>query len=325
MWPEAEHALRLALAAAGELSGLRSRPPDKQRARSGVQGIGALAALSAVRAGDPAAAALHLEQASATLLAESLGIRGDSVRFPDITAACRSMGRSILYLGCSPACGLGVLADPQNGCRAVELPALTEEAVNAAVTEFRAALAAVLAADQDQDQDASEAGSGDPLGACYAAGERLRDWTWASALAPLRDLLVDTGRLAVLPLGRLAWLPLAAAGPRERAPTLATPPEPHRRRAAAARRQQGRSRGGDDDGRGSQRRAAPCPPWPARDAGTAVRHASLRAGVCAGSMRIGTGRFPVHSCPVRDGPPRRSLPFWRVAHDTSRTATVRQM
>ena len=75
MWPEAEHALRLALAAAGELSGLRSqRPPDKQRARSGVQGIGALAALSAVRAGDPAAAALHLEQASATLLAESLGI-----------------------------------------------------------------------------------------------------------------------------------------------------------------------------------------------------------------------------------------------------------
>lgn len=223
MWPEAEHALRLALAAAGELSGLRIRQPDKQRARSGVQGIGALAALSAVRAGDPAAAALHLEQASATLLAESLGIRGDSVRLPDITAACRSMGRSILYLGCSPAGGLGVLADPQNGCRAVELPALTEEAVNAAVTEFRAALAAALAADQDHDQDATgEAGSDDPLGACYAAGERLRDWTWASALAPLRDLLAGTGRLAVLPLGRLAWLPLAAAGPRKRAPVLAT-------------------------------------------------------------------------------------------------------
>src|SRR5208283_4513698 len=119
MWPEAEHALRLALAAAGELSGLRSRQPDKQRARSGVQGIGALAALSAVRAGDPAAAALHLEQASATLLAESLGIRGDSVRFADITAGCRSMGRSILYLGCSRAGGLGVLAEAESGCRAV--------------------------------------------------------------------------------------------------------------------------------------------------------------------------------------------------------------
>jgi tetratricopeptide (TPR) repeat protein len=223
MWPEAEHALRLALAAAGELSGLRSRQPDKQRARSGVQGIGALAALSAVRAGDPAAAALHLEQASATLLAESLGIRGDSVRFADITAGCRSMGRSILYLGCSPAGGLGVLAGPESGCRAVELPALTEEAVNAAVTEFRAALATALTADPDQDQDAGgEAGADDPLGACYAAGGRLLDWTWSSVLAPLRDLLAGTGRLAVLPLGRLAWLPLAAAGPRQMAPALAT-------------------------------------------------------------------------------------------------------
>ena len=223
MWPEAEHALRLALAAAGELSGLRSRQPDKQRARSGVQGIGALAALSAVRAGDPAAAALHLEQASATLLAESLGIRGDSVRFADITAGCRSMGRSILYLGCSPAGGLGVLAEAESGCRAMELPALTEEAVNGAVTEFRAALATALTADPDQDQDAAgEAGADDPLDACYAAGGRLLDWTWSSVLAPLRDLLAGTGRLAVLPLGRLAWLPLAAAGPRQMAPALAT-------------------------------------------------------------------------------------------------------
>ena len=183
MWPEAEHALRLALAAAGELSGLRSQQPDKQRARSGVQGIGALAALSAVRASDPAAAALHLEQASATLLAESLGIRGDSVRFADITAACRSMSRSILYLGCSPTGGLGILADPESGCQALELPGLTEEAVSAAVTEFRAALATALAADQDHPGH-----HGQPSDAPVQA-------------APLRSILGSTGGAAA-PSGR---------------------------------------------------------------------------------------------------------------------------
>jgi hypothetical protein len=210
MWPEAEHALRLALAAAGELTGLRSRQADKQRARSGVQGIGALAALSALRAGDVPAAALHLEQASATLLAESLGIVSDSIRFRDITAACAAMGRSILYLGCSAAGGLGVLTDSAGGCQAVELPDLTDDAVREAVTGFRTTLAAALA-----ETDA------DPLDACYAAGERLLEWTWTSALAPLREVLSGAGRLALLPLGRLAWLPLAAAGPRGEVPTLA--------------------------------------------------------------------------------------------------------
>ena len=210
MWPEAEHALRLALAAAGELSGLRTRPADKQRARSGVQGIGALAALGALRAGDVPAAALHLEQASATLLAESLGIVSDSVRFADITAACAAMGRSVLYLGCSAVGGLAVLTESTGDCRAVELPDLTDDTVRAAVTGFRATLSAALA-----DDDA------DPLDACYAAGERLLEWTWTSVLAPLRELLSGAGRLALLPLGRLAWLPLAAASPRGAIPALA--------------------------------------------------------------------------------------------------------
>jgi hypothetical protein len=210
MWPEAEHALRLALAAAGELSGLRTRPADKQRARSGVQGIGALAALSAMRAGDMPAAALHLEQASATLLAESLGIVSDSVRFADITAACSAMGRSILYLGCSAVGGLAVLTESTGGCRSVELPDLTDDTVRAAVTGFRTTLAAALG-----DDDA------DPLDACYAAGEQLLEWTWTSVLAPLREMLSGAGRLALLPLGQLAWLPLAAAGPHGAIPALA--------------------------------------------------------------------------------------------------------
>jgi hypothetical protein len=129
MWPQAEHALRLALAA-----------------------------LCAARAGDTAAAALHLEQASATLLAESLGVRVGTVTFTGITAACRAMRRSVLFLGATPAGGLAVLADQDGACQAAEL-------------------------------------------------------------------LAGTGRLAVLPLGRLAWLPVTAAGPAGGPPALA-PHEP---------------------------------------------------------------------------------------------------
>jgi hypothetical protein len=220
MWPQAEHALRLALAAAGDLTGLRPLRPDKQRARSGVQGIGALAALCAARAGDPVAAGLHLEQASATLLAESLGVRADTVTFADITAACRAMRRSILFLGSTPAGGLAVLAGQDGTCQATELPDLTDDAVQSAISAFRRQLAAAMEA-----PGAGDAAGDDPLAACYAAGDQLTRWTWEAVLAPLGGLLAGTGRLAVLPLGRLAWLPVTAAGPPGYPPALA-PHEP---------------------------------------------------------------------------------------------------
>jgi len=220
MWPQAEHALRLALAAAGDLAGLRPLRPDKQRARSGVQGIGALAALCAARAGDTAAAALHLEQASATLLAESLGVRAGTVTLAGITAACRAMRRSVLFLGATPAGGLAVLADPDGAWQATELPDLTSDAVQAAASAFRRQLAAAM-----QAPGAGDAAGDDPLAACYAAGDRLTRWTWETVLAPLGGLLAGTGRLAVLPLGRLAWLPVTAAGPAGCPPALA-PHEP---------------------------------------------------------------------------------------------------
>lgn len=217
LWPEAEHALRLALAAAGDLTGLRPLRPDKQRARSGVQGIGALAALCAARAGNAAAAALHLEQASATLLAESLGVRVDTVTFADLTAACRAMRRSVLLLGSTPAGGLAVLADEGGSCQAVELPDLTEEAVKSATSAFRRHVAAALA---EQEADGGDKADDDPLAACYAAGDQLTRWTWEAVLAPIGDLLAGTERLAVLPLGRLAWLPVTAAGPPGNPPAL---------------------------------------------------------------------------------------------------------
>jgi hypothetical protein len=255
MWPQGEQALGLALAAAGDLTGLRPLRPDKQRARSGVQGIGALAALCAARAGNAATAALHLEQASATLLAEALGVRSDTVTSADITAACRAMGRSVLLLGSTYAGGLAVLADADGGCTAVDLPDLTEEAVRSATSTFRRTLAAALAEDPPaagtSAAGTSAAGTsaagplagvaaepvagvpaepaagdvGDSLDVCYAAGSQLLAWTWESVLAPLGALLAGTGRLAVLPLGRLAWLPITAAGPPGQPPALA-PHEP---------------------------------------------------------------------------------------------------
>jgi tetratricopeptide (TPR) repeat protein len=216
MWPQAEHALRLALAAAGDLTGLRPLRPDKQRARSGVQGIGALAGLCASRAGNTVAAALHLEQASATLLAESLGVRADTVTFADITTACRAMRRSILFLGSTPAGGLAVLADEDGACQAIELPDLTDDAVRSATSAFRRQLAAAI-----EGQGAGDAAGDDSLAACYAAGDQLTRWTWEAVLAPLGELLAGTGRLAVLPLGRLAWLPVIAAGTPGHLPALA--------------------------------------------------------------------------------------------------------
>jgi hypothetical protein len=220
MWPQAEHALRLALAAAGDLTGLRPLRPDKQRARSGVQGIGALAALCAARTGNTMAAALHLEQASATLLAESLGMRADTVTSAGITTACRAMRRSILFLGSTPAGALGVLADEDGACQAIELPDLTDEAVRSAISAFRSQLAAAM-----EGPGAEDAEGDDPLAACYAAGDQLTRWTWEAVLAPLGGLLAGAARLAVLPLGRLAWLPVTAAGPPGYPPALA-PHEP---------------------------------------------------------------------------------------------------
>jgi hypothetical protein len=161
-----------------------------------------------------------VEQASATLLAESLGARADTVTFADITAACRAMRRSILLLGSTYAGGLAVLTDGEGACRAMELPDLTDEAVRSATRAFRRQLAAAM-----DWPEAADAGADDPLTACYAAGDELTRWTWEAALAPLGELLAGTGRLAVLPLGRLAWLPVTAAGPPGRPPALG-PHEP---------------------------------------------------------------------------------------------------
>ncbi len=49
----------------------------------------------------------------------------------------------------------------------------------------------------------------------------LTSWTTEAVLSPLGRLLEDVARLAILPLGRLAWLPLTTAGPAGRAALLA--------------------------------------------------------------------------------------------------------
>lgn len=199
LWPEGEHAFRLALAAAGELSGLRPQRADKERARSGVQGLGALAALCAARAGDLRSAALHLEQASATLVAEAIGVRAEHATFEGIVQSAARMRRHILLLGVTPALGVAVLVAPDGSVRHAELPGLTEETVAAQVGAFRAVL--------DEDAEMQDVAA---RRARAAAG--LVAWTTATVLLPLEPLLADVARLAILPLGRLAWLPITAAG-----------------------------------------------------------------------------------------------------------------
>ncbi|WBB88177.1 CHAT domain-containing protein [Micromonospora sp. WMMC264] len=205
MWPEAEQAFGAALEAAGTLTGMRPRHPDKERARSGVQGIGALAALAAVRAGDAAAAAVHLEQASATLIAEATGIHADTVSFAGIVAAAADMDRHVLLLGCTRAGGVAVLVAPNGSAQYAELPQAIEPAVADQASRFREAL-----------RRAED--SPDAMPILLEAADQFAAWTLDSLVAPLLPLVATAGRLAVLPLGRLAWLPLTTCGvPGERA------------------------------------------------------------------------------------------------------------
>jgi tetratricopeptide (TPR) repeat protein len=199
MWPEAQEAFGEALSAAGELTGMRPRHPDKERARSGVQGLGALAALAAVRTGDVRGAAVHLEQASATLIAEAIGVRAETVSFAGIAAAAERMDRHVLLLGCTRAGGIAVLVAPDGAVGHAELPLAVEPEVDELAATFRQAL-----------RDAEE--SPDAAGARVEAVDRLAAWTHEALVAPLLPLVAGVHRLAVLPLGRLAWLPITSCG-----------------------------------------------------------------------------------------------------------------
>lgn len=199
MWPEAQQSFAAALEAAGELTGLRRLHADKERARSGVQGLGALAALAAVRAGDPRAAAVHLEQASATLIAEAVGIRAETVTFDSIGASAALMNRHVLLLGSTLAGGVAVLVSPDGTVDVTELPRVNEEAVAEEATVFRQELRRA--------EDAP-----DPAGIRLKAADRFAAWTLNALVTPLLPLLTEVSRLAVLPLGRLAWLPVTTCG-----------------------------------------------------------------------------------------------------------------
>ena len=201
LWSEGEHAFRLALKAAGELAVLRPSRPDKERARSGVQGLGALAALCAVRAGDVAGAAVHLEQASATLIAEAVGALQEDATFQGIVDSASLMGRHVLLLGVTNGGGVAVLVGPDGSTRHTELPDLTESGVAARLDEFRKVV----------DETASV--GDDPVGHRRDAADVLSTWTVDVLLSRITPLLEDVVRLAVLPLGRLAWLPVTTAGP----------------------------------------------------------------------------------------------------------------
>jgi tetratricopeptide (TPR) repeat protein len=221
MWDQADHALRLAMEAARDLTIRRGRRTDKERARSGVQGIGAVAALAACRSGRDREVAVRLEQSSATLLAETFAGEAAAISFDDIVGAAERLDRSVLYFAATSIGGICAAVTARGHVECVELPMLTIEAVQ----ERSRALHAAFEAVPQHEEQLPECVAGDEpdwFGLCDDAVCELLAWTSMAVLAPLHALLVKHDRIAVIQAGPAAWLPLLAAASQHSRPLFTT-------------------------------------------------------------------------------------------------------
>jgi hypothetical protein len=197
MWDKCEQAMALALEAARQLTDRRTQAGDRERARLEVQGIAAIAAWAAVRDGRPAAAVVHLEQAAATLLAESAGFPADRATLADVVGAARGLGATIVYLATTVVGGLAIAVTPDGGTRTADLP-VTSADVDTILDGLRAAFSA-----RPDGSDQLAAWDAAARAAVTATAERVVD--------PLRELIGAARRVGLIPVGRPAWLPLCAA------------------------------------------------------------------------------------------------------------------
>lgn len=198
LWAQCEQALGYALDAARRLTGRRRVPGDRERARADVQGTAAVAAVAAVRDGRPDAAVVHLEQAAATLLAEAAGHPAEQVTLDAVAAAAARLGGPIVYWATTGDGGVALVVAPDGVVDAHPL-AMTSGDVDAVLDGLRTAFA-------------TRTGSPEATLAVWDAAARAAvERTRELALAPLGDLLVRAGTVGLLPIGRVAWLPLAAA------------------------------------------------------------------------------------------------------------------
>jgi tetratricopeptide (TPR) repeat protein len=199
-WDKCEQALALSLEAARVLTTQRVALADRERARFEVQGTGSVAALAAARSGAPERAVVHLEQASATLLAEAASRRSDQVSFADVAASAQALDGPLVYWAVTPAGGIALVVRPDGTVEPVELAVTTDELATAL-----AALRAAFARDAP-----------DQLAAWAAAVSALRDWTGRALVRPVLPVLElpSSGGLApvgLVPVGRAASLPISTA------------------------------------------------------------------------------------------------------------------
>ncbi|MFF8931509.1 CHAT domain-containing protein [Streptomyces longwoodensis] len=209
LWDKCEQALALALDAARALTALRPHLEDRERARLAVQGTAAVAALAAVRTGAPEQAVVHLEQSSATLLAEAAGRPADKVVLADVVAAARRLDGPLVYWAATYAGAIALVVTGDGVVTPVPLDVTTTE-IDEVLAGLRVAFEPDDAADGPVDTDAQ-------LDSWNAAVEEAGDWTWRALVARVVesmdavDALEGVSAVGLVPVGRLAALPLTVA------------------------------------------------------------------------------------------------------------------
>ncbi|MFK4222268.1 CHAT domain-containing protein [Streptomyces sp. NPDC019890] len=197
-WEAAALSYRVALGAADELTTRRSLAVDRQLARFQVQGVAAAAALAELRAGSVREAVLRLEEGTATLLARALGQRARQVPYEAVAEAARILDGPLVYWAATSAGGFAIVVRPDGGI--VERPL----AVTSAEVESRlAALRVAFTAHRGTTRSV--------LADWEAAVRHLLAWTWDAVVAPVTEDLDGFATVGLIPIGRLASLPLAAA------------------------------------------------------------------------------------------------------------------
>ncbi|MEW2573055.1 CHAT domain-containing tetratricopeptide repeat protein [Streptomyces sp. NPDC047070] len=209
LWDKCEQALALSLDAARILTTLRPRLADQERARLAVQGTAAMAALAAVHAAAPKQAVVHLEQAAATLLAETAGRPADTVTFDDVVAAARRLGGPLVYWAATYAGGLALIVTCDGTVTPVLLDVTTTQ-IDQALTSLREAFDAQDTSDGPVDTDVQ-------LERWNTAVRDAVNWTWHTLVADVMTAMDAAGTLTgtsatgIVPVGRIAALPLTTA------------------------------------------------------------------------------------------------------------------
>jgi tetratricopeptide (TPR) repeat protein len=197
-WEAAALGYRVALGAADELTARRTLAVDRQLARFQVQGVAAAAALAELRAGSVREAVLRLEEGTATLLARALGQRARQVSFEAVVEAARILDGPLVYWAATSAGGFTIVVRPDGGIVARPL-AVTSAEVESRLVALRVAFTAHRGTNRSALADWEE------------AVRHLLAWTWDAVVAPVAEDLDGFATVGLIPIGRLASLPLAAA------------------------------------------------------------------------------------------------------------------